>query len=101
VVLDRRKEHAKRRKLHVADLRERAAEARLKRLYDAIESGVAESELGQNRKSSTRANVFRFAPESGHRAMQSACPKSACHVRTFGKVRRGGSCQRFPCHIMC
>jgi hypothetical protein len=21
-----------------------------------------------------RANVFRFAPESGHRAMQSACP---------------------------
>src|SRR6266404_1457554 len=28
----------------------------------------------QNRKSSMRANVFRFAPESGHRAMQSACP---------------------------
>ena len=32
------------------------------------------SEMGQNRKSSMRANVFRFAPESGHRAMQSACP---------------------------
>src|SRR5258706_14176443 len=30
--------------------------------------------LGQNRKSSRRANVFRFAPESGHRAMQSAYP---------------------------
>src|SRR2546427_10819262 len=30
--------------------------------------------LGQNRKSSMRANVFRFAPESGHPAMQSACP---------------------------
>ena len=30
--------------------------------------------IGQNRKSSMRANVFRFAPESGHRAMQSACP---------------------------
>src|ERR1700687_73016 len=30
--------------------------------------------LGQNRKSSMRAYVFRFAPESGHRAMQSACP---------------------------
>src|SRR6266404_540446 len=29
---------------------------------------------GQNRKSSMRAYVFRFAPESGHRAMQSACP---------------------------
>ena len=32
------------------------------------------SESGQNRKSSMRANVFRYAPESGHRAMQSACP---------------------------
>jgi hypothetical protein len=29
--------------------------------------------LGQNRKSSMRAYVFRFAPESGHRALQSAC----------------------------
>jgi len=28
-----------------------------------------------------RANVFRFAPESGHRAMQSACPFRA-HNRT-------------------
>ena len=28
----------------------------------------------QNRKSSMRANVFRFAPESGHCATQSACP---------------------------
>src|SRR6476620_3211668 len=32
------------------------------------------SELGQNRKSSTRAHVFRFAPESGHCATESACP---------------------------
>jgi hypothetical protein len=32
---------------------------------------------GQNRKSSMRANVFRFAPESGHCATQSACLKSA------------------------
>ncbi len=29
--------------------------------------------LGQMRKSSERANVFRFAPESGHYATQSAC----------------------------
>ena len=27
-----------------------------------------------SRKSSMRAYVFRFAPGSGHRAMQSACP---------------------------
>ena len=30
--------------------------------------------LGQNRKSSMRAHVFRFAPDSGHCAVQSACP---------------------------
>ena len=31
------------------------------------------SQLGQNRISSLRGYVFRFAPESGHRALQSAC----------------------------
>src|SRR5258707_14992145 len=31
------------------------------------------SQLGQTRKSSLRGYVFRFAPESGHRALQSAC----------------------------
>ena len=36
--------------------------------------GVITSELGQNRISSLRGYVFRFAPESGHRAMRSACP---------------------------
>src|SRR5499427_2870773 len=43
-VLDRREERAERRRGHIAQLRKRAAEAeaRLKRLYDAIESGVAE-----------------------------------------------------------
>src|SRR5258707_388830 len=28
----------------------------------------------QNRKTSMRANVFRFAPKSGHCAIESACP---------------------------
>src|SRR5258707_10923362 len=32
------------------------------------------SALGQNRKYSTRANDFRFAPKSGHCATDSACP---------------------------
>ena len=32
------------------------------------------SDWGQNRKTSMRAYVFRFAPESGHCATQSACP---------------------------
>jgi len=31
------------------------------------------SAWGQNRISSLRGYVFRFAPESGHRALQSAC----------------------------
>jgi hypothetical protein len=43
-VLDRRQERADRRREHIAELHQRAAEAelRLKRLYDAIESGVAD-----------------------------------------------------------
>lgn len=42
-VLDRRRERAGRRREHVAELNKRAAEAdlRLRRLYDAIEAGVA------------------------------------------------------------
>lgn len=43
-VLHRRKEHAERRTTHIAELRKRAAEAeaKLKRLYDAIENGIAD-----------------------------------------------------------
>jgi site-specific DNA recombinase len=43
-VLDRRQERAERRTAHIAALRKRAAEAdaKLKRLYDAIENGIAD-----------------------------------------------------------
>jgi site-specific DNA recombinase len=43
-VLDRRLERAERRTTHIAELRKRASEAdaKLKRLYDAIENGVAD-----------------------------------------------------------
>jgi site-specific DNA recombinase len=43
-VLYRRKERAERRTAHIAELRKRAAEAeaKLKRLYDAIENGIAD-----------------------------------------------------------
>ncbi len=43
-ILTRREEQAERRATHVAELRKRAAEAeaKLKRLYDAIENGVAD-----------------------------------------------------------
>ena len=44
VVLDRRQERSERRRHHIGELNKRAteADARLKRLYDAIESGVAD-----------------------------------------------------------
>jgi site-specific DNA recombinase len=43
-VLDRRQERSDRRREHIAELNKRTAETdlRLKRLYDAIESGVAD-----------------------------------------------------------
>jgi site-specific DNA recombinase len=43
-VLDRRQDRAERRRAHIGELNKRAAEAdaRLRRLYDAIESGVAD-----------------------------------------------------------
>jgi hypothetical protein len=51
------------------------------------------SGLGQTAKYSLRAYVFRFAPESRHRAMQSACPFRADNVekvenRTASKISR-------------
>src|SRR5206468_10572817 len=43
-VLHRRKERTERRTAHIAELRKRAteADAKLKRLYDAIENGIAD-----------------------------------------------------------
>jgi site-specific DNA recombinase len=44
MVLDRRQERSERQREHIGELNRRAAEseARLKRLYDAIEAGVAD-----------------------------------------------------------
>src|SRR6266403_2080958 len=39
--------------------------------------GCSTSDLGQKAKYSRRADVFRFTPKTGHRSMQSACPKRA------------------------
>src|SRR5258707_4353932 len=43
-------------------------------LANKITDNPATSPLGQNRKSSIRAHVFCFAPESGHCGTESACP---------------------------
>src|SRR5260370_41966564 len=37
------------------------------------------SVLGQNRKYSRRADVFRSTPKTGHRSMRSACPFRAAN----------------------
>jgi hypothetical protein len=47
--------------------------------------------LGQNRISSLRGYVFRFAPESGHRALRSACLfRAKERTRSRGRTLRRG-----------
>src|SRR5260370_36809212 len=46
------------------------------------------SQLGQNRKSSMRAHVFRCSPNSGHRQDTSACPFRAISRLPFSENRR-------------
>jgi hypothetical protein len=49
--------------------------------------------LGPNRKSSLRADVFRFAPESRHDATRSVCPFRADFVAEIGiPTARDGWC---------
>ena len=50
-----------------------------------------ESGLGQTEKNSARAYVFRFAPESGHLALQSACPFRAMARNRCAIARCAGS----------
>src|SRR5713226_263279 len=45
-----------------------------KTILRALRARTFSRGLGQNRKYSTRANDFRFAPKSGHCATDSACP---------------------------
>jgi len=90
-VLSRREERAKRWATHIAELRKRAAEvdAKLKRLYDAIENGVADladpmlkgrvAELkahprpGPHRRRTRRARLLSSVPPiSGHHRIPSA-----------------------------
>jgi site-specific DNA recombinase len=94
-VLDRREERAERRATHIAELRKRAAEveAKLKRLYDAIENGVADlsdpmlkervAELKAIRDQA-RADAER-AQEAIERAGPSITPRS---LKTFATQAR-------------
>src|SRR5882757_9262277 len=106
-VLDRREERAERRTTHIAELRKRAAEvdAKLKRLYDAIENGVADlsdpmlkdriAELkairNQARTDAERAEdaIERLGPSITPRALKTFARKARRRMRTeSGGYRR-------------
>jgi len=63
------------------------------------------SGLGQNRKSSMRANVFRCSPNNGHRQDTSACPfraiKRLVQRNKFRKFRPAMRSPRRGCRSHC
>jgi hypothetical protein len=54
-------------------------------------TGRSTTASGQNRISSLRGYVFRFAPESGHRALQAACLFRAKADLAVPKLNNGSS----------
>jgi site-specific DNA recombinase len=79
-VLDRRQERAERRTTHIAELRKRASEdAKLKRLYDAIENGVADlsNPMLKDRIAELKAirNQARIDAERAEHAIERLGPK--------------------------
>lgn len=84
-VLDRRQERSERQREHVAELNRRAAEseARLKRLYDAIEAGVADPDAQPSRTGSTASRPSGIRP----RPMPSA-PRPCSSTQGARRSRR-------------
>ena len=78
-VLDRGQERAERRREHIAELNQRAAEAelRLKRLNDAIESGVADLD----REIASNHNAIRGAPRQRSRSRSACCDDGVAENR--------------------
>ena len=94
-VLDRRTERAERRRSHIAELRKRAAEAdaKLKRLYDAIENGIADLSDPQlkDRVAELKAtrDQARLDAERAEDAIDRAGPTITPHtLRTFARTAR-------------
>jgi hypothetical protein len=57
--------------------------------------------LGQNRKSSMRAYVFRFAPESRHYATHSVCPfVPTCDIERTGRPKEKAARKRLSILII-
>jgi site-specific DNA recombinase len=94
-VLDRRTERAERRRLHIAELRKRGAEAdaRLKRLYDAIENGIADlsdpllkDRIGELKATRDQARLdAERAEEAIDRAGPTITPQT---LKTFARTAR-------------
>jgi site-specific DNA recombinase len=94
-VLDRRKDRTERRKSHIADLRKRAAEAdaKLKRLYDAIENGIADlsdpmlkDRIGELKATRDQARLdAERAQEAINRAGPSITPQA---LKMFARTAR-------------
>ena len=94
-VLDRREERAERRASHVAELRKRAAEAeaKLKRLYDAIENGVADlsDPMLKDRIAELKAvrDQARIDAERAQEAIERAVTSITPHaLKTFARHAR-------------
>jgi hypothetical protein len=95
-VLDRREERAERRREHIAELNKRAAESelRLKRLYDAIEAGVADLDdpALKDRIDSLKAirDQAKADAERAHAMLQNSGQKAVTPqmLRTFARTAR-------------
>jgi site-specific DNA recombinase len=94
-VLDRREERAERRASQIAELRKRAAEAeaKLKRLYDAIENGVADlsDPMLKDRIAELKAvrDQARTDAERAQEAIERAGPSITPHaLKTFARQAR-------------
>ena len=101
-VLDRREERAERRTAHIAELRKRAAEAdaKLKRLYDAIENGVADAlrpdAQGPHRRTEghPRSGPRRRRAGRGARSIGSGRAITPQALKTFARAARKAHADR-------
>ncbi|WP_334387774.1 recombinase family protein [Bradyrhizobium sp. AZCC 2262] len=94
-VLDRRKDRAERRRSHIADLCKRAteADAKLRRLYDAIENGIADLSDPQLKDRVTELKATRdqarLDAERAEDAIDRAGPTMTPQtLRTFARTAR-------------
>src|SRR5215471_2024806 len=95
-VLDRRKERAVRRTAHIAELRKRAAEAdaKLKRLYDAIENGIADVSDPMLKQRVTELRAIRDQARADAERAEGALDRLGPSItpqtlKTFARPRKG------------